>query len=108
MARKPLPSHHPSQFNVALGSREWYNHNRGGASVVEASSVEEGGGGGAGGDPVVMLTVFTGPLAAPLVPGQRLKLSWRLLLTPVRGAGGPPVADFGTRYFHMQRHEPYT
>ena len=31
-----------------------------------------------------MLTVFTGPLAAPLVPGQRLKLSWRLLLTPVR------------------------
>ena len=31
-----------------------------------------------------MLSVFTGPLIAPLVPGQRLKLSWRLLLTPVR------------------------
>jgi len=55
-----------------------------------------------------MLTVFTGPLAAPLQPGQRLKLSWRLLLTPVRGAGAPPVADFGTRYFHMQRYEPCT
>ena len=99
-----------AQFNVALGSREWFNANRGGASVVERPpSVEERGGGGAGGEgegggagAVVMLTVFTGRLAAPLVPGQRLKLSWRLLLTPVRGAGAPPVADFGTRYFHMQ------
>ena len=113
-----------AQFNVALGSREWFNANRGGASVVEQRSVEGGGDeGGCGGDgtkedclhgggegvngssgaAVVMLTVFTGRLAAPLKPGQRLKLSWRLLLTPVRGAGAPPIADFGTRYFHMQR-----
>ena len=81
----------------------------GGTVVERPPSVEERGGGGAGGEgegggagAVVMLTVFTGRLAAPLVPGQRLKLSWRLLLTPVRGAGAPPVADFGTRYFHMQ------
>ena len=22
----------------------------------------------------------------------------------MRGAGAPPIADFGTRYFHMQRY----
>ena len=83
----PLPGYHPSQFNVALGSREWFNSNRGGASVLEVTStVEEGGGGG----PVVMLTVFTGRLAAPLKPGERLKLSWRLLLTPVRNLDPSP------------------
>ena len=38
-----------AQFNVALGSREWFNNNRGGASVLEVTSVEEGGGGGGGG-----------------------------------------------------------
>ena len=49
--------------------------------MLEVSTVEEGGGGSGA---VVMLTVFTGRLAAPLRPGERLKLSWRLLLTPVR------------------------
>ena len=84
-----------AQFNVALGSREWHNANRGGASVVTQPAE-------AGGAPVVMLTVYTGRLAV-LRPGERLTLHWRLLLTPVRGSGAPLRADFGTRYFHMQR-----
>ena len=35
-----------------------------------------------------------------------LSLPFRLLLTPVRGAGQPRLADFATRYFHMQRFTP--
>ena len=35
-----------------------------------------------------------------------LTLPFRLLLTPVRGAGRPRRADFATRYFHMQRFTP--
>ena len=81
------------QFNVALGSREWFNGNRGGASVVTQPAQ--------GREDVAMLTVFTGPLP-PLHHGERLVLAFRLLLTPVRGSGTPLRADFGTRYFHMQ------
>ena len=36
--------------------------------------------------------------------GTGAKLSWRLMLTPVRGGGAPIHAAFDTRYFHMQRY----
>ncbi|KAL1519122.1 hypothetical protein AB1Y20_003386 [Prymnesium parvum] len=81
-----------AQFNIALGSAEWFNGNRGGASILAQTS--EG---------VVTLRVFTGAIR-PLQPGERLTLRWRLLLTPVRGGGEPLRADFSTRYFHMQRY----
>ena len=108
-----------AQFNAALGSREWYNSNRGGATVLPDTTGDH--------PPAVRLSVHTGELP-PLRPGERLRLHWRLLLTPVRGAGGPVRADFATRharaveaaaappdtllrgaararrYFHMQRH----
>ena len=89
-----------AQFNVALGSREWFNSNRGGASVVTSASHQ------AAGERTAVLTVYTGRLE-PLKPGGApLRLHWRLLLTPVRGSGAPQRADFATRYFHMQRFVP--
>ena len=36
--------------------------------------------------------------------GSPVTLPARILLTPVRGAGEPRLADFATRYFHMQRY----
>ena len=94
-----------AQYNVALGSTKWYNQNRGGATV----RVQPASGRSAGrrqsenyaGD-VAMLTVYTG--AVSLGAGASLTLPARLLLTPVRGAGEPRMADFATRYFHMQRY----
>ena len=111
-----------AQFNVALGSTVWYNKNAGGASIrVERPSGgflrrlrggmggrgDQGGMGGAAGDAgdageVAMLTVYTGRLV--VARGAPVTLPARLLLTPVRGAGMPRVADFATRYFHMQRY----
>lgn len=85
-----------AQFNVALGSKEWHNSNRGGASVVTQPAETDA-------EAIVMLTVYTGRLA-PLRAGEKLRLSWRLLLTPVRGSGTPLRADFATRYFHLQRY----
>jgi len=79
------------------GPQEWYNHNRGGASVLSNDAAS-----GGGGSSTVVLSVYTGRLD-PMRRGDRLKLSWRLLLTPVRGGGYPVRADFSTRYFHMQR-----
>ena len=114
-----------AQYNVALGSAVWYNKNAGGATirvqpapraaaarrrlVGRAESRGRGGGGGGGGREaaadVALLTVFTGPLT--LQHGaEPLSLPFRLLLTPVRGAGQPRLADFATRYFHMQRFTP--
>ena len=82
-----------AQFNIALGSPAWNNRNRGGASIAP------------GADGAAVLTVNTGRLSLPS-DGAALTLGWRLLLTPVRGAGEPVRADFATRYFHMQRFVP--
>ena len=82
-----------AQFNIALGSPAWNNRNRGGAGIAP------------GADGAAVLTVNTGRLSLPS-DGAPLTLGWRLLLTPVRGAGEPVRADFATRYFHMQRFVP--
>ena len=113
-----------AQYNVALGSTVWYNRNAGGATVrVQPTSATQhdarrrlsrpsthsdsrrsqlvDGGGGARAK-LAMVTVFTGAVSVNSVDG--LTLPFRLLLTPARGGGRPPIADFSTRYFHMQRY----
>eukprot|EP00965_Chrysotila_dentata_P056504 1874710-Pleurochrysis_carterae.AAC.1 len=142
-----------AQYNVALGSKAWFNDNRGTASItfeprararsrglqeeeeghdaamameaemraqvsprtVQAAAAQPDGrpdgrpsarrlaapNDGARGGEVVVLEVSTGEIE--LHADSPLELQWRLMLTPVRGAGQPLVADFETRYFHMQR-----
>ena len=110
-----------AQYNVALGSAVWFNRNKGGATVKlmgpsvvarlrqlrqlssssTAAAADNGGGGGGGGARVAMVTIYTGMIRVSAL--EPLVLPLRLLLTPVRGAGGPRTADFDTRYFHMQR-----
>ena len=92
-----------AQFNVALGSMEWFNSNRGSASVHNQPSTLSRRLSAA--SDVAALTVRTGALT--LRAGKPpLELQWRLLLTPVAGGGAPVRADFATRYFHMQRFYP--
>ena len=97
-----------AQFNVALGSQVWYNQNRGGASVKVQQAAVSGGrrfqsdASSASSEKVAMLTVYTGTLK--VMSGSPVTLPARILLTPVRGAGEPRLADFATRYFHMQRY----
>ena len=108
-----------AQYNVALGSTAWANRHAGGATVqLEPASTRPTLGGarrrrlarrgavpdpaGSGGGQVAVLSVFTGALVVGAA--EPILLPFRLLLTPVRGAGLPHAADFGTRYFHMQRY----
>lgn len=83
-----------AQYNVALGSVKWFNEGRGSASVQSRVGGTE-----------ALVSVRTGALT--LRSGEvPLRLSWRLLLTPVRNADQRPRADFGTRPFHMSRAPP--
>eukprot|EP00962_Isochrysis_galbana_P039572 scaffold14203_cov99-Isochrysis_galbana.AAC.2 len=115
-----------AQYNAALGNEAWFNKNRGFASITDippgsvtskppqtaptagrdggpAAGIPEGG--------TALLRVSTGPVRVPAADdtggeGGGLTLSWRLLLTPVRGGGALPRADMETRHFHMQRFAP--
>lgn len=123
-----------AQYNAALGNEAWFNKNRGFASITDIppGSVTDAppgsvtskpsqtaptagrGGGPAAGIPeggTALLRVSTGPVRVPAADdtgggGGGLTLSWRLLLTPVRGGGALPRADMETRHFHMQRFAP--
>ena len=113
------------RYNVALGSTVWRNGNKGGGSLLRggAAGGAAGVGGAAGGGRVggrrgrastllaqavatkaaggseadeVLLTISTGEIVLGAAVAH--SLPFRLLLTPVRGAGQPRAADFDTRY----------
>ena len=99
-----------AQYNVALGSSVWNNANRGSAAItvlpVSARKRRRLRTRLSTGEPpgVASLVISSGEVT--LQRAVPLKLPFRLLLTPVRGAGKELRADFSTRYFHMQRYTP--